>query len=101
MCISVGSSSGSPATHPLSPSSPPREDQQPPLELESSGKVSCSSAWFLTMPCPSLPTGVGTQPQLLAGQGAWHRAGCTGALAAMPAEGLGELSRLHIHSRVC
>lgn len=66
-----------------------------------SGKVSCSSAWFLTMPCPSLPTGVGTQPQLLAGQGAWHRAGCTGALAALPAEGLGELSRLHIHSRVC
>lgn len=31
------------------------------------------------------------------GAGAWQRTGCTPALEAMPAEGLGELNRLHSH----
>lgn len=44
---------------------------------------------------------VGAKPQLLVGQGAWHRAGCTLAQEAMPDEGLGEMNRLHIHGRVC
>lgn len=42
MCFSISSSSCSPTTHHLSPSFPAREDQQLTLELESSGKVSCS-----------------------------------------------------------
>lgn len=42
MCFSISSSSCSPTTRHLSPGFPAREDQQPTLELESPGKVSCS-----------------------------------------------------------
>lgn len=79
------------------------------LELEGSGKIFHSFHLVSTVPQGVSHLGVGAEPWLPGvarggrqggrqGASAWQRAGCAPALEAMPAEGLGELNRLHIHS---